>query len=85
MATSVSRISTTVRTSLKLLSTRAAFRFFGVLKPRATLRAAGKLFSTPFPSSRARAQAAPIGDAHVGSFDLDGHTIATYTWGDPTR
>ena len=22
---------------------------------------------------------------HVGSFELDGHTIATYTWGDPTR
>ena len=85
MATSVSRISTTVRTSLKLLSTRAAFRFFGVLKPRATLRAAGKLFSTPFPSSRARAQAAPVGDARLGSFELDGHTIVTYTWGDPTR
>ncbi|UHQ18900.1 alpha/beta fold hydrolase [Lysobacter sp. KIS68-7] len=85
MAKHVSTISTTVRTSLKLLSTRTAFQVLGVLNPRKTLRAAAKLFSTPFPSSRARAQAAPVGDAVVGRFELDGHTIATYVWGDLSR
>ena len=52
---------------------------------RATLRAAGKLFSTPFGSSRARALAAPVGDARIGEITVDGKRIATYTWGDPQR
>jgi pimeloyl-ACP methyl ester carboxylesterase len=41
------------------------------------------LFSTPFRSSRARALAAPIGNARVATLDVDGQAIATYTWGNP--
>ena len=51
MATSVSKISTTVRTTLHLTTMRAAFQVFGLLNPRTTLRAA---------SSRAKKQK-PVG------------------------
>lgn len=85
MATPASRISTTVRSSLHLATVRLGFRVFGMLKPATTLRAAGKLFSTPFGSSRARALAAPVGDARIGEITVDGKRIATYTWGDPQR
>ena len=85
MASSVSTISTTVRTNLHLATMRAAFQVGGVLNPRTTLRAAGRLFATPFANSRARAASAPVGDAVVGTFDLRGQTIATYVWGDPKR
>ena len=85
MASSVSRISTTVRTSLPLLGVRARIVVGSLLKPRGTLRAAGRLFSTPFRSSRTRALQSPVGDATLDTFELDGHTIATYAWGDPAR
>ena len=85
MATTTSRISTTVRTSLRLASVRLGFRVFGMLNPTPTLRAAGKLFSTPFGASRARALAAPVGDARIGEINVRGKKIATYTWGDPKR
>jgi len=85
MASSVSRISTTVRSSARALLVRTAFRVGAYVDPRDTLRAASKLFSTPFGSSRDRALAAPIGDAACDSFEMDGHRIATYVWGDPTH
>ena len=85
MASTVSRISTTVRSSLRLAAVRWSFRVRGLLDPTATLAAAGKLFSTPFGSSRARALAAPVGDARIGDITVDGKRIATYTWGDPQR
>ena len=85
MASPVSRISTTVRSSLQLAAVRLRFQVLGALNPRTTLRAAGKLFSTPFRSSRARALAAPVGDAQVGAFTVNGQEIATYVWGDPKR
>jgi pimeloyl-ACP methyl ester carboxylesterase len=64
---------------------QAAFLSGSVVNPGSTLRAAGKLFSTPFRNSRDRALAAPLGDAVCDSFDMGGHTIATYVWGDPAR
>ena len=85
MSTRTSTISTTVRSSLHLLTVRLAFRAGGVFNPRTTLRAAGDLFSTPFRSSRERALQSPLGDAACDSFELDGHSIATYAWGDPAR
>ena len=85
MSARTSRISTTVRSSLHLLTVRLAFRAGGVFNPRTTLRAAGELFSTPFRSSRERALQSPLGDAVCDSFELDGHRIATYRWGDPAR
>ena len=85
MASTATIISTTVRSSLQLTTMRLAFRVFGALNPGTTLRAAGRLFSTPFRSSRVRALAAPIGDARVGSIEIAGRTIATYTWGNPER
>jgi pimeloyl-ACP methyl ester carboxylesterase len=62
---------------------RTAFRVGAYVDPRDTLRAAGKLFATPFGSSRARALSAPVGDATCNHFEMDGHQIATYVWGDP--
>ena len=85
MAKTAPKISTTVRTSLRLASVRLGFRVFGMLNATSTLRAAGKLFSTPFGYSRARALAAPVGDARLGDILVDGKRIATYTWGDPKR
>ncbi|BCT93766.1 alpha/beta hydrolase [Lysobacter helvus] len=83
MTIAASRISTTVRSALPLLWMRAVMRVGSAFDPAATLRRAGALFSTPFESSRARALQAPVGDATCDSFDLDGHRIATYAWGDP--
>ena len=85
MASPVSRISTTVRSSLQLATVRLRFQILGALNPRNTLRAAGNLFATPFGSSRARALAAPIGNARTGSITVKGQEIATYVWGDPAR
>jgi pimeloyl-ACP methyl ester carboxylesterase len=62
-----------------------AFKVFGAVRPSATLQTARKLFSTPFRSSRARALAAPTGDARVDTIDVAGQAIATYTWGDPAQ
>jgi len=85
MESFVSRISTTVRSSAQALLLRTAFRIGAYVDPRDTLRAAGKLFSTPFRSSRDRAVSAPLGDAVCDSFAMGSHRIATYVWGDPAR
>jgi pimeloyl-ACP methyl ester carboxylesterase len=47
---------------------------------------AARLFATPFASSRSRAQAAQ-GDADMqrGELHVNGGTIATYVWGDPSN
>ena len=83
MASKLNKISTTVRSSVQLLSMRAAFQVGGLFNTRKTLRAAGRLFSTPFANSRMRAAKAPVGDARIEQCEIEGHTIATYTWGDP--
>lgn len=79
MPAALSKISTNVR--FRLL--RASFLLGSVLRPQATLRRAGDLFCTPFPSSRARALAAPTGEAAEADLELDGQRIHTYVWGDP--
>ena len=85
MSRSASRISTTVRTQLPLLAMRTRVVLGSAFDPAATLRRAGALFATPFRSSRSRALGAPTGDATCDSFEMDGHRIATYVWGDPAR
>lgn len=83
MSTSLPRISTIVRSYTRHQLLRLGFRLGSVLRPQATLRRAGDLFCTPFPSSRARALAAPTGHAAESDLDLDGQHIHTYVWGDP--
>lgn len=83
MPASLSKISTTVRLYAQYQWLRASFRLGSVLRPQATLRRAGDLFCTPFPSSRARALAAPTGQAAEADLDLTGQHIHTYVWGDP--
>lgn len=83
MAASFHKISTTVRLYMQHQWLRASFRIGSVLRPQATLRRAGDLFCTPFASSRARALAAPTGQATEADLDLASHHIHTYVWGDP--
>ncbi len=83
MPASSAKISTIVRSHMLRLWLRASFRLGGVLRPQATLRRAGDLFCTPFPSSRERALAAPTGRAAEADLDLAGQHIHTYVWGDP--
>jgi len=83
MRFSMSKISTTVRSNLTMLGLRSSFLLGSLLDPQATVRRAGDLFCTPFASSRQRAQTMSCGDAVQDSFDLDGHRIHTYAWGDP--
>jgi pimeloyl-ACP methyl ester carboxylesterase len=69
---------------LKLGTVRTAFAVGGRLMPQRTVRQAARLFSTPFASSRIRAQAALAdGSMRRGDMLIDGRRIATYLWGDP--
>jgi pimeloyl-ACP methyl ester carboxylesterase len=70
---------------LKLGSVRAGFALGGRLAPARTVNRAARLFATPFASSRSRAQAVQ-GDAEMrrGELSVNGETIATYVWGDPS-
>ena len=85
MSTPLIKISTTVRNILGLLALRTGFRLGRLLRPDATLQRAARLFCTPFVSSRARALAAPTLDAVESRLEVDGLSIATYAWGDPSR
>lgn len=69
----------------KLGSLRFGFAVGSRLAPARTVNRAARLFATPFGSSRSRAQAVQ-GDAEMqrGELRVDGETIATYTWGDPS-
>ncbi len=75
----------TVIDRLKLTTVRTGFVLGGRLAPVRTVNRAARLFATPFASSRSRAQAAQ-GDENMqrGELQVDGETIATYTWGDPS-
>jgi len=77
------KISTTVRTRLQLSLLRTSFRFAGLFRPDVAVARAGRLFSTPMRGTRQRALQSPDGGATRGGFDMDGHRIATYAWGDP--
>lgn len=78
------RISTTVRSALVLGGLRVAFRTCSLVAPDIAARRAGRLFGTPQRSTRARALATPMADAVPGTIEVDGKSIATYAWGDPT-
>ena len=75
----------TVIDRLKLTTVRTGFMLGGRLAPQRTVNRAARLFATPFASSRSRAQAVQ-GDADMqrGELHVNGETIATYVWGDPS-
>lgn len=85
MSKHASRISTTVRNIVGLQALRIGFALGRILRPQNTLHRAVQLFSTPFASSRSRALAAPTHGARESRLDVDGLSIATYAWGDPSR
>jgi pimeloyl-ACP methyl ester carboxylesterase len=64
---------------------RTGFALGGRIAPKRTVNRAARLFATPFASSRSRAQAVQ-GDADMqrGELHVNGETIATYIWGDPS-
>ena len=72
----------------RLGTVRAGFASGRWLAPACTVDRAARLFATPFASSRNRAQAvqAVQGDAEMqrGESQVQGETIATYFWGDPS-
>ncbi|MGO4222067.1 alpha/beta fold hydrolase [Lysobacter sp. TAF61] len=70
---------------MRLYGLRLGFALGGPLAPKATLQRAARLFSTPMPSTRSRAAAAPTQGAREERLDVDGHAIAAYVWGDPVR
>jgi pimeloyl-ACP methyl ester carboxylesterase len=72
-------------TRFKLGTVRAGFALGSRLAPARTVNRAARLFATPFASSRSRAQAVQ-GDAEMqrGELQVNGETIATYVWGDPS-
>ncbi|KZC19518.1 MULTISPECIES: alpha/beta fold hydrolase [Rhodanobacter] len=75
----------TVIDRLKLTTVRTGFVLGGRIAPQRTVNRAARLFATPFASSRSRAQAAQ-GDTEMqrGELHVNGETIATYVWGDPS-
>src|SRR5690606_37436095 len=76
-------ISTTVRFNMKLALLRTGFRLGAWMQPARTVERAGKLFSTPLPSTRERALRASTGDAVERDIETGGRRIRTYSWGDP--
>ena len=83
MATVSPTISTTVRFNMKLALLRTGFRLGAWMQPARTVERAGKLFSTPLPSTRERALRASTGDAVERDIEAGGQRIRTYSWGDP--
>ncbi len=82
------RNSTTVRkmpwhAKLGLGALRARFALGSWLMPEATLERAFRLFCTPMPGARRRAQRADDGGAHRHTIDFGSERLAVYTWGDP--
>ena len=75
----------TVIDRLKLTTVRTGFALGGRIAPKRTVNRAARLFATPFASSRSRAQSVQ-GDEDMqrGELQINGETIATYVWGDPS-
>ncbi|AIF47558.1 hydrolase [Dyella japonica A8] len=71
---------------MTLGAVRAGFALGSRIAPARAVKRAVRIFTTPFASSRARAQTAPQ-DAEMqrGELSVHGQRIATYTWGDPAR
>lgn len=69
----------------RLATVRTSFALGGRLAPRRTADRAARLFATPFASSRARARAVqPDAAMRRETLALNGETIATYVWGEPS-
>ena len=83
MSMRLAEISTTVRNYLRLQLVRLTFLLGGRIAPDAIAARAARLFTTPFASSRARANAAPTLGAREEDLGIDGIAIHTYVWGDP--
>lgn len=83
MSKRLTEISTTVRNYLRLQLVRLTFLLGGRIAPDAIAARAARLFTTPFASSRARANAAPTLGAREEDLGIDGIAIHTYVWGDP--
>lgn len=75
----------TVIEKIRLGTVRTGFVLGGRITPKRTVNRAARLFATPFASSRSRAEAVQ-GDADMrrGELRVNGETIATYVWGDPS-
>jgi pimeloyl-ACP methyl ester carboxylesterase len=75
----------TVIEKIRLGTVRTGFVLGGRIAPGRTVNRAARLFATPFASSRSRAEAVQ-GDADMrrGELHVNGETIATYVWGDPS-
>lgn len=75
----------TVIEKIRLGTVRTGFVLGGRIAPGRTVNRAARLFATPFASSRSRAEAVQ-GDADMrrGELRVNGETIATYVWGDPS-
>lgn len=85
MNATASRISTTVRSKMQFVFIRSGIALGSWLLPERTAGRAGQLFGTPLASSRQRAgQAIPQGGTQIDE-PIDGHALAAYTWGDPSR
>ena len=71
--------------SFKLGAVRLSFAVGSRLAPKQTLDRAARLFGTPFASSRTRSRAAqPDSEMQRGELRINGQSIATYVWGDPS-
>jgi pimeloyl-ACP methyl ester carboxylesterase len=70
--------------SLRLGLLRLAFALGGRFAPQRTVNRAGRLFATPFASSRSRARAAHLNlEGRRDDIRVGNQTVATYIWGDP--
>lgn len=73
------------RRNFKLDAVRLSFAVGSRLAPKRTVDRAARLFATPFASSRSRAHAAqPDSAMQRRDLTINGETIATYVWGDPS-
>jgi pimeloyl-ACP methyl ester carboxylesterase len=73
------------RRAWKLNAVRLSFLIGSRLAPTRTVDRAARLFATPFASSRSRARAAqPDNDMQRSELVINGESIATYVWGDPS-
>jgi pimeloyl-ACP methyl ester carboxylesterase len=65
---------------------RLVFALGSFLAPDRTVKRAGRLFATPFASSRSRARTAALqAEIRRGEIRIGAETIATYVWGDPVK
>lgn len=71
---------------LRLGFLRLAFALGGRFAPQRTVNRAGRLFSTPYASSRSRARTANVStEVRRSEIRVGSQTIATYVWGNPAN